>query len=173
MDGARIANALAALDVTPAHMIDQCGIDLVSFGATKNGIMFGEAILSFVPELSKRLVFLRKQGMQLHSKMRYIGAQFQAYFSSGVWRRNAEHANDMARYLEAGVRQISGVEVVYKVETNAVFARIPKEKIAELQDHYFFYVWKAEEGTVRWMASFDTQKADVDSFLQCIREITG
>jgi len=173
MDGARIANALVALDVTPDQMIVQCGIDLVSFGATKNGIMFGEAILSFVPELSERLVFLRKQGMQLHSKMRYIGAQFEAWFSRGVWRRNAEHANAMARYLEAGVREIPGVEVVYKVETNAVFAKIPIDKISVLQDHYFFYVWKVEEGIVRWMASFDTEKDDIDSFLRCIVEVTG
>lgn len=164
MDGARISNAAVALNCGFYEMTGAAGVDVLSFGGTKNGMMYGEAIVFFNRSLCEDFKYRRKQGMQLASKMRYIAAQFSAYLEDDLWKDNAGHANRMAQKLYAAVRDIPGVEVTRRVESNAVFARIPSEIIAKLQERFFFYVWDEAQSEVRWMCSFDTTEEDIDSF---------
>lgn len=170
MDGARIANAAAALNLDLKACTRDLGVDVLSFGGTKNGMMFGEALVFFNPDLSVNFKYIRKQGMQLNSKMRYISAQFEAYLSHGLWRDNARHANKMAAILKRGIDEIPGVTVTQKVETNGVFAIIPQKFIQELQQEFFFYIWNEALSEVRWMTSFDTQVEDVESFLNLLKD---
>ena len=170
MDGARIANAAAALNLDLKACTRDLGVDVLSFGGTKNGMMFGEALVFFNPDLSFNFKYIRKQGMQLNSKMRYISAQFEAYLSHGLWRDNARHANKTAAILKRGIDEIPGVTVTQKVETNGVFAIIPQKFIQELQQEFFFYIWNEALSEVRWMTSFDTQVEDVESFLNLLKD---
>jgi threonine aldolase len=170
MDGARIANAAVSLGQTLRQATRDLGVDVLSFGGTKNGIMGGEAVVFFHPTLSSDFLYLRKQGMQLASKMRFIAAQFEALLTKDLWKRSAEHANRMARVLEAEVRKIPQVHIVWKVESNGVFAQIPKPAIEKIRKQYFFYPWIEEEGIVRWMCSFDTTEEDVREFAKCVAE---
>jgi threonine aldolase len=170
MDGARIANAAASLGQTLRQATRDLGVDVLSFGGTKNGIMGGEAVVFFQPELGQNFLYLRKQSMQLASKMRFIAAQFEALLTNDLWRRSAEHANRMAQLLEKEVSQIPGVRVVWKVEANGVFAQIPRHAIARIQQHYFFYMWMEEESIVRWMCSFDTTEDDIRKFAGVVAE---
>jgi len=135
MDGARIANAAASLGQTLRQATRDLGVDVLSFGGTKNGILGGEAVVFFQPELSQDFLYLRKQNMQLASKMRFIAAQFEALLTNDLWRRSAEHANRMAQLLEKEVRRIPGVRVVWKVEANGVFAQIPRHSIEKIKQH--------------------------------------
>jgi threonine aldolase len=171
MDGARIANAVAAQGLTLRQATRDLGVDVLSFGGTKNGLMGVEAVVFFRPELAQDFLFLRKQGMQLASKMRFMAAQMEALLTHDLWKRNAEHANSMARLLEQEIRGIVGVRVVYPVEANGVFAQIPHEAIEKIQQRYFFYVWSEEESVVRWMCSFDTTEEDVRQFAKYVREV--
>ncbi|MCK5135492.1 MAG: low specificity L-threonine aldolase [Bacteroidales bacterium] len=173
MDGARISNAAVALDCSFYDMTGGVGVDVLSFGGTKNGMMYGEAVVFFDRNLCRDFKYRRKQGMQLASKMRYIAAQFDAFLEGGLWKKNAIHANNMAQKLYEAVRDIPGVEITRKVESNAVFARIPEAIIPELQEHYFFYVWDAETSEVRWMCSFDTTEEDIERFASLLREAAG
>ena len=127
-----------------------------------------EAVVFFRPELAEDFSFVRKQGMQLASKMRYMSVQMEALLTNDLWRRNAEHANRMARLLEQEVKKISRVTIVYPVEANGVFAQIPREAIQKIQERYFFYVWSEEESVVRWMCSFDTTEEDVHEFTKFV-----
>jgi threonine aldolase len=170
MDGARIANAAASLGQTLRAATRDLGVDVLSFGGTKNGIMGGEAVVFFNRTLSKDFLYLRKQGMQLASKMRFIAVQFEALLTGDLWRRSAEHANRMARVLEAEVRKIPQVRVVWPVEANGVFAQIPRAAIAKIKEKYFFYPWIEDEGIVRWMCSFDTTEEDVRDFVRVVAE---
>src|ERR1700758_4317093 len=170
MDGARIANAAASLGQTLRQATRDLGVDVLTFGGTKNGIMGGEAVVFFNRILSSDFLYLRKQGMQLASKMRFIAVQFEALLTNDLWKRSAEHANRMARVLEAEVRKIPQVRVVWKVEANGVFAQIPKHAIETIKKRYFFYPWIEEENIVRWMCSFDTTEADVGEFVKCVAE---
>jgi len=180
MDGARIANAAASLGQTLRQATRDLGVDVLSFGGTKNGIMGGEAVVFFnrgtvnpksgTPKPSADFLYLRKQGMQLASKMRFIAAQFEALLTDDLWRRSAEHANRMARLLEAELRKISQIKVVWKVEANGVFAQIPRHAIQKIKDRYFFYMWIEEESIVRWMCSFDTTEDDVRDFVKVVAE---
>lgn len=170
MDGARIANAVVGLNIDIKEITKNAGVDILSFGGTKNGMMFGEAVVFFNRELAKNFKFIRKQGMQLASKMRFISAQFEALFANGLWLENAKHANKMARLLVEKVKEIPKIKITQEVQANAVFAIIPKRSIAKLQEKYFFYVWNEETSEVRWMASFDTQKEDVENFVKFIRK---
>jgi threonine aldolase len=170
VDGARIANAAASLGQTLRQATRDLGVDVLSFGGTKNGILGGEAVVFFNRELSPDFLYLRKQGMQLASKMRFIAAQFEALLTNDLWRRSAEHANDMARLLEAEVRKIPQVRVVWKVEANGVFAQVPRSAIAKIEERYFFYPWIEEECIVRWMCSFDTTEDDVREFAKVVAE---
>jgi len=169
MDGARIANAAASLGQTLRQATRNLGVDVLSFGGTKNGIMGGEAVVFFNP-LGSDFLYLRKQGMQLASKMRFIAAQFEALLTNDLWRRSAEHANRMARVLEAEVARIPEVRIVWKVEANGVFAQIPRHAIEKIKARYFFYPWIEEQCIVRWMCSFDTTEEDIRDFVQVVAE---
>jgi len=170
MDGARIANAVASLGQTLRQATRDLGVDVLSFGGTKNGIMGGEAVVFFNRALSSDFLYLRKQEMQLTSKMRFIAVQFEALLTNDLWKRSAEHANRMARVLEAEIRKIPQVRIVWKVEANGVFAQLPKQAIEKIKQQYFFYPWIEDEGIVRWMCSFDTTEEDVREFAKCVAE---
>lgn len=170
MDGARISNAAVSLDCSFPEMTVDAGVDILSFGGTKNGMMYGEAVIFFDPALAKNFKYRRKQGMQLASKMRYIAAQFEAFLNEGFWKKNALHANRMAQSLYLAVRDIPGVEITQKVQSNAVFARIPKQVIPGLQEQFFFYIWDEESSEVRWMCSYDTSEEDIREFSGLLRE---
>jgi len=170
MDGARIANAAVSLGQTLRQATRDLGVDVLSFGGTKNGILGGEAVVFFNPALSADFLYLRKQGMQLASKMRFIAVQFEALLTNDLWRRSAQHANRMARVLEAEVRKIPQVRIVWKVEANGVFAQIPRHAMETIKQRYFYYPWIEDECIVRWMCSFDTTEADVRDFVQVVAE---
>ncbi len=168
MDGARIANAAVSLRLNLREATRDLGVDILSFGGTKNGAMGAEAVVFFNKKFSRNFLYLRKQGMQLASKMRFSSAQFEALLSNNLWRKNAEHANRMADLLRKEVSKIPNVKIVYKVEANGVFAEIPRAAIADLQERYFFYVWDEERSLVRWMCSFDTTEQDVKQFAKFV-----
>jgi threonine aldolase len=170
MDGARIANAAASLGQSLRQATRELGVDVLSFGGTKNGILGGEAVVFFQPRLSQDFLFLRKQGMQLASKMRFIAAQFEALLTNDLWHRSAEHANRMARLLEKEVSRVPQIKVVWRVEANGVFAQIPRHSIEKIKKHYFFYMWIEEESIVRWMCSFDTTEEDIRKFVEVVAE---
>jgi threonine aldolase len=171
MDGARLANAAAFLGGTLAELAEHA--DVLSFGGTKNGAMGVEAVIVMRAGDADSVPYLRKQQMQLASKMRFLGAQFMALLEDDLWLRNARHANAMARRLASGLAGLPGVEVVYPVEADAVFARLPRQHIAELQREWTFHVWDETASVVRWMTAFDTQERDVDDFLASIAAVTG
>jgi threonine aldolase len=170
VDGARIANAAASLGQTLRQATCDLGVDVLSFGGTKNGAMGAEAVVFFDRKLAHDFLYRRKQGMQLASKMRFISVQFEALLTNDLWLRNARHANRMARLLETEVRKIPEVKIVYRVEANGVFVKIPRRAVARLQRRYFFYVWNEEESVVRWMCSFDTTEGDVKQFAEFVAE---
>jgi threonine aldolase len=171
MDGARIANAAVSLGQTLRQATRDLGVDVLSFGGTKNGALGAEAVVFFNTKFGRDFLYLRKQGMQLASKMRFVSAQLDALLSNDLWRKNAQHANRMAALLHKEISKISKVKVVYKVEANGVFAQIPRKAIAKLQKRYFFYVWDEEQSVVRWMCSFDTTEQDVKQFAKFVGEI--
>jgi len=171
LDGARIANAAAALDVDFGAFGQAAGVDVLSFGGTKNGALGAEAVITFRPESETGLRFVRKQSMQLSSKMRFVAAQFVALLTEDLWLRSARHANAMALRLATGSTAIPGVELAYPVQANGVFAVLPPAVTETLQADYPFYVWDEVTGVVRWMASFDTTEDDVDAFVQRLAEV--
>jgi threonine aldolase len=171
LDGARIANAAASLGQNLRQATRELGVDVLSFGGTKNGILGGEAVVFFRPEMAEDFLYLRKQAMQLASKMRFISAQLGALLTNDLWLTNAQHSNRMAKLLEVEVRKISQAKIVYHVEANGVFAKIPHEAIAKIQERYFFYVWNEEESVVRWMCSFDTTEEDVREFAAFVAKV--
>lgn len=171
MDGARIANAAAALNLDFRAFTVDCGVDVLSFGGTKNGMMLGEAVLFFTPELTHATKYIRKQSMQLYSKMRFVGAQFLAYFENDLWKKTAMHANRMAKLLEAEVAKIPEIKITQPVCANGVFAIVPKEIIAPLQERFFFYMWDEHQSEVRWMTSFDTTEEDIFEFVGLIKKL--
>jgi threonine aldolase len=173
MDGARIANAAVALGCSLKEMTTSCGVDVLSFGGTKNGLMFGEAVVFMNNKLAEGFEYNRKQGMQLASKMRFITAQFLAYFENNLWKRNAENANNMARLLGEQLSQIPGISLSRSVEANGVFAIMPGDVIPELQRSYFFHVWNESTNEVRLMCSFDTTLEDVEGFVDAAKQLTG
>lgn len=164
MDGARLANAAAALGCPLSAITRDVGVDLLSFGGTKNGIMLGEAVVVLDPALAPGMLNLRKQTLQLASKMRYLAAQFDALLRDELWRRSAAHANAMAARLAAAVDGLPGLRITRPVEANAVFAILPAAATAALQERFDFYMWEEHTGEVRWMCAWDTTEADVDAF---------
>ncbi len=170
VDGARIANAAASLGQTLRQATRDLGVDVLSFGGTKNGAMGAEAVVFFDKKLCQDFLYLRKQGMQLASKMRFISAQFDALLAGDLWLKSAQHANRMARLLQKHLREIPQVRIVYNVEANGVFVKIPRKAIARLLKRYFFYVWNEEQSVVRWMCSFDTTEQDVKQFARFVAE---
>lgn len=171
LDGARLANAAAHLGCTLAELAAQA--DVLSFGGTKNGAMGVEAVIVMRPEFAPSAPFLRKQHMQLSSKMRFLGAQFCALLTDDLWLRNARQANAMAARLAAGLADLPGVEVAYPVESDAVFARLAPDQVAKLQQDWTFYLWNEAASVVRWMTAFDTAEDEVDAFLAAIAAVAG
>ena len=171
MDGARLANAAVSLNMDFHAFTVDCGIDILSFGGTKNGMMIGEAILIFNKELAHFTKYYRKQGAQLYSKMRFVSAQFLGYFEDELWQKSAGHANKMAQRLFEKVKDIKGVKITQKVESNGVFAIIPKEVTQALMDAYFFYYWNENTNEIRWMTAFDTSEEDIDGFVIKLKEL--
>ena len=179
MDGARISNAAAALDLPLRAFTRDAGIDVMSFGGTKNGALLGEAIVVLNPEASIGLTYLRKLNMQLASKMRFVSAQLVALLENDLWLRNARHSNAMAARLRAGVEagiadgSIRGVAFTQKTQANGLFATLPDGVADRLRERFRFYDWDASRNEVRWMCSFDTTEDDIDAFVAAIAEITG
>jgi threonine aldolase len=174
VDGARLANAAAALGVSLREITTDVGVDLLSFGGTKNGLLFGDAVVFLRPELADGFEFVRKQLGQLASKMRFVAAQFDALLGGDLWLRNASHANEMATRLAEAVATIDGVEIVHPVEANAVFARLPRPAIDRLLEAWPserpFYIWDEETDEVRWMCGWDTAAEDIDAFASAVRD---
>lgn len=173
VDGARLSNAAAALGVPLRALTTDAGVDLVSFGGTKNGLLGAEAVVVLNPDLAPGLDYLRKQSMQLASKMRYLAVQFEALLSDDLWHRCASHANAMATRLAGELDGIPGLTLTRPVQANAVFAVLPPAVTAAVQERFSFYVWDESTGEVRWMCSWDTTEEDVDSFAATIREALG
>ena len=173
LDGARIANAAASLGCSFRDFTTDAGVDVVSFGGTKNGAMLSEAVVVLNPDTAPGVAFLRKSSMQLASKMRFVSAQLLALLTDDLWLRNASHANAMARELECRVAGIDGVTVVRPVEATAVFAVLPADVTSRLQDRFRFYVWDHTTGEVRWMCAWDTTVEDVEEFAAAIAEEMG
>ncbi len=179
MDGARISNAAVALGMDFKSFTTDVGVDVLSFGGTKNGLMFGEVVVFFNKQLALDFEYRRKQGMQLHSKMRFIAAQFTRYLSDDLWKMNASVANDMAMKLCAEIDKISVLKVSQKVEANGVFVLMPAELVPKLQEKYFFHVWKESPDIesdipmkeVRLMCSWDTTEDDIDGFVDLIKKL--
>jgi threonine aldolase len=173
VDGARLANAAASLGVPLRAITGDAGVDVLSLGGTKNGLVGGEAVVFFDPVRAEHFRFMRKQGMQLPSKMRFIAAQFEALFTDDLWLWSAQHANAMAHRLAERVRGIQGVTITQSVDANAVFALLPPHVIPALQEEFFFYVWDESRSEVRLMASWDTTTEDVDAFASTIARAIG
>ncbi len=171
MDGARLSNAAAALKSDFKAFTKDVGIDILSFGGTKNGMLLGESIVVFDHPDPESIKYYRKQNMQLGSKMRYFSAQFIEFLSNDLWKSNAEHANNMASYLADSIKHLKKIEPVHPVETNGIFAYVHPEIVKKLQEDFFFYIWDEEKSVVRWMTSFDTTKEDIEKFATRIEEI--
>ncbi|WP_030740966.1 threonine aldolase family protein [Streptomyces sp. NRRL F-5135] len=170
LDGARIANAAASLNVPMRAFTNAAGVDVLSYGGTKNGMLFGEAVVVLNPDAARAMKHLRKLSMQLPSKMRFVSVQLEALLAKDLWLRNARHSNAMAQRLAAGVRAVDGVEILHPVQANAVFARLPHDAGERLQERFRFYFWDEKAGDVRWMCAFDTTEEDIDAFVQALKE---
>ena len=170
VDGARIANAAASLGVKLREITRDAGVDILSFGGAKNGMMYGEAVVFFDKDLAKDFKYTRKQGTHLPSKMRFISAQFEALLTNDLWQQNAQHANRMAQLLAHELARIPQITITQKVAANGVFALVPKRYVPLLQKRYFFYVWNEEASEVRFMTSFDTTEQDISNFIGHVRK---
>ena len=166
MDGARLANACVALNLSFKELTVDCGIDILSFGGTKNGLMLGESVIIFNPDLKKEALYVRKQSAQLASKLRYLSCQFTAY----LWKKNAAHANAMARKLYEGLQTLPDVQFTQKMESNQLFLTMPRPVIDRLMKSYFFYFWNEAENEIRFVTSFDTTEEDIQSLLQAVKD---
>ena len=174
VDGARIANAAAALGLTPREITRDLGVDILTFGGTKNGLMFGEAICFFDPKLAEVAApFARKQAMQLASKMRYISAQFEALLTNDLWLRYASHSNAMTHRLLQRINELPQVRVTNKVRCNAIFATLDRRAIERIQERFFFYLFDERLPEVRWMTHWATTEGDVDAFASAIEDALG
>jgi threonine aldolase len=164
MDGARLANAAVSLGLPFRAFTTDAGVDILSFGGTKNGMMYGEAVCFLRPGITSGFKFLRKQGMQLASKMRFIAAQYIAYLTGDLWKECAAHSNKMAKELEKRLREIRGVTITQKVESNGIFVIMPPDVAERISKEYFFYSWNEQLSEYRLMTSWDTTSDDVDHF---------
>jgi threonine aldolase len=171
IDCARIANACASTGCTPAEMTVGAGADIISFGGTKNGMMMGEAVISFRPEISGNIAYIRKQSAQLASKMRYLSAQFIPYLKNNLWLENARNANEKAARLVGILSEFPDIHLTQKPETNQIFFTIPPEAARQLSEKYFFYYWNEEASEVRLVTSWDTTDEDIDGISQTLKEI--
>lgn len=170
MDGARLANACAALKLDFKELTVDCGIDILSFGGTKNGLMMGECVVVLNPALKKNACFVRKQSAQLASKLRYLSCQFTAYLTDELWLKNALHANAMAQLLYKGLLDFPDVHFTQKMESNQLFLTMPRPVIDKLLQKYFFYFWDEVNNEIRFVTSFDTTEKDIEELLQSVRD---
>ncbi len=173
VDGARLSNAAAALGVSLRAISTDAGVDLLSFGGTKNGLLGAEAVVLLADHVGDGFQYLRKQSLQLASKMRFLAAQLDALLSDDLWLELASRANAMASRLAAAVGDLPGVTITHPVESNAVFARVPRDAIRPLLDRFQFYVWDEHAAEVRWMCSWDTSEDDVDALARSVEELVG
>jgi threonine aldolase len=174
VDGARLSNAAAALELPFRALTTDVGVDIVSFGGTKNGLLGAEAVVFLNPEhpeLAEGFLYLRKQSLQLASKMRFLAAQLDALLTDELYLRLAAHANAMAARLAAAVEPIAGVTITRPVQANAVFATVPPGAAERLQERFAFYVWDEWSGEVRWMCAWDTTAEDVDAFAAAVAAV--
>jgi len=171
MDGARIANATASLNTNFNSITADAGVDVLSFGGTKNGLMFGEAVVFFGKEKALDFEYMRKQGMQLHSKMRFISAQFSCYLTDELWRKNALHANQMAQLLAKKLSVFPQLKITQDVKANGVFVIIPPGYIPHLRKEYFFHIWNENTSEVRLMCSWDTTEEDINRFVDLLKKL--
>lgn len=173
IDGARLANAAVALDRTFKEFTTDLGVDVVSFGGSKNGLMLGEVVIFLNPALAKDFRYIRKQSLQLPSKSRFLAAQFLAYLQDRLWHDIASAAIARAQQLKVAVTDLPGVEIYHPVDSNAVFAKIPRSWVKRLREKYFFYVWDEKTVVCRWMTSWDTTTDDVDGFVAELRALSA
>jgi threonine aldolase len=173
MDGARLSNAAAALGASLRGVSADAGVDLLSFGGTKNGLLGAEAVVLLADHVGDDFKYLRKQSLHLASKMRFLAAQFDALLRDGLWLELASRANAMAARLADAIRGLSGVTITHPVQSNAVFARLPEEAIAPLLERFQFYVWDERAAEVRWMCSWDTSEDDVAALAQSVKDLVG
>ncbi|MBN1981081.1 MAG: low specificity L-threonine aldolase [Chitinivibrionales bacterium] len=171
MDGSRLCNAAASLNCSLRETSADAGVDVLSFGGTKNGLLLGEALIFFDPHLGQYCKFYRKQAMHLASKMRFFSAQFIALLSNDLWKRNASHANMMAQLLASEMEKLPNFVLVQKVQANAVFVSLPPQLIAPLQQHYFFHVWDEKQSIGRFMCAFDTTQEDIYNFVLIVKDL--
>ncbi len=171
VDGARVSNAAASLDVSLRALTSDAGVDLLSFGGTKNGLLGAEAVVIINPELAAGFEYVRKQSLQLASKMRFLAAQFDALLTDALWLRCAAHANSMASRLAGSLASVPGLTITRPVQCNVVFATLPEQARVELQKQFDFYVWDERIGEVRWMCSWDTTVEDVEAFSDAVRAV--
>jgi threonine aldolase len=169
MDGARLANASVSLNLPFKAFTTDAGVDLLSFGGTKNGLMGGEAICFLRPGLTIDFKYIRKQGMQLASKMRFISAQYIAYFQNNLWKTCASNSNAMASVLCEKLKDIPEVKITQKVQSNGVFVIMPDEVAEKVREHYFFYPWDEKRSEWRLMCSWDTKKEDIEEFIVLLK----
>ena len=170
MDGARIANAAVSLDLPFKAFTTDAGVDVLSFGGTKNGMMFGESICFLGPGLSVDFKYIRKQGMQLASKMRFISAQYIAYFRNDLWKRCASHSNEMAGMLAEKLKQIPEVKITQEVQSNGIFVIMPSGVAEKMRNHYFFYPWDEKRSEWRLMCSWDSEEKDIEDFVMLLKK---
>ncbi len=170
MDGARLANAAVALERSLAQLTVECGIDILSFGGTKNGLMFGECVIIFNDKLKREACFVRKQSGQLASKQRFIACQFSAYLSDNLWYENACHANRMAALLHKELKAFPFIRFTQEPESNQLFLTMPRPLIDTLLEEYFFYFWNAAEYLIRLVTSFDTTPEDIAGFIDKVKK---
>jgi threonine aldolase len=170
MDGARLYTACAAAGVTLAEMTARVGLDALSLGGTKNGLMGAEAVMFFRPELAENFQYIRKQGMQLPSKMRFLAVQMEALLTDELWLANARHANRMASQLKDAIRQVPEIEVSREVQTNMVYCTIPPQAIGKIREHYLFYVFDSRKSEVRLVTNYDTREEDIHGFVQVCKK---
>lgn len=171
LDGARLANAAVALEKSFKELTVDCGVDILSFGGTKNGMMMGEAVISFRPELSENIKYIRKQSAQLYSKMRFSAAQFSAYLQNDLWKRNAGHANGMARLLKQGILEAGGAVFTQEPQANILIVKMKRAVIEQLLEKHFFYIWNEANDEVRFVTSWDTTEEDIHRFIIDLKTI--
>ncbi len=171
LDGARISNAAVALNKNFKEFTADLGIDIVSFGGTKNGLMGAEAVLFLNSQLAHNFKYLRKQAMQLNSKMRFIAAQFIALFENDLWKQNATHSNRMAKIMHEKLLQFPEIKIIYKPEVNIIFAILPSHIIAPLQTAFPFYLKDPKNNLARFVCSFDTHESEIDKFIETIKKL--
>ena len=173
MDGARIANACAALRLSLKELTVDCGVDILSFGGTKNGLMMGECVIIFNKDLQREARFVRKQSAQLASKMRYLSCQFIPYLENDLWLENARKANSSAYRLAEALKKYPQIRFTQKVESNQLFFTIPTEPLKKLQEKYFFYMWNEEINEARFVTSWDTTEEDIDDMIRTLDVVFG